>query len=379
MYDAPWGGSEVLWSDVAAEALAQGHEVLICTHAWPELAAPLKALQRDGAQFYLRPRYDDSLAFRVKSRFKRVLNGGELDEIRVLKKFAPDVVLVSQGGWNDLFYHAQVRAWLRQKPYSLICHNYQDPVRLNEFQREQFTTMFAEAQEVLMISANQLKTIRRQLATELPNARVVQNPLNLPTSYPIAYPEADTSELTTQLAVVASFDVDRKGQDVLLEAFSAEQWHRRNWHLNLYGHGPDRTYLERLIRYYGLEERVTLHGHVSDSSRIWAKNHLLVLPSRIESGPMVLQESLLCGRAVVAADVGLVRMWLDEGETGFIADASTAASLNAALERAWACRDKWQSMGHEGYERTYQRLENKPAAALLNQLIEVASRHSIAK
>ncbi|UYZ61091.1 glycosyltransferase family 4 protein [Hymenobacter latericus] len=373
MYDAPWGGSEVLWSRVAAEALTQGHEVLVCTHAWPNLAAPLQALQRKGAQFYLRPRYNGSVSFRMKSGFRRMLNGGKLDEVRALERFAPDVVLVSQGGWNDLFYHSQVRAWLQQVPYLLICHNYQDPVRLAESQREQFAKMFAEAREVLMISGNQLKTIKRQLAAELANARVVQNPLNLPTVYPIPYPEPSTNGPIAQLAVVASFDVDRKGQDVLLETLSAYQWLQREWHLNLYGQGPDKTYLERLIKYYGLAEKVTLHGHVSDSSHIWTHNHILVLPSRIESGPMVLQEALLCGRAVVAADVGLVRMWLDDGETGIIADASTATSLNTALERAWACRDKWQTMGNLGYKRTNERLETNPSSALLADLIKVVS------
>ncbi|MFC7670071.1 glycosyltransferase family 4 protein [Hymenobacter humi] len=172
----------------------------------------------------------------------------------------------------------------------------------------------------------------------------MQNPLNLPEAYPVLYPSL-TADDVPQLAVIGSLDVDRKGQDVLLEALAAAEWQARAWHLNLYGRGPDQAYLERLIGFYGLQARVTLHGHVADSCSMWAKTHLVVLPSRIESGPMAVQEALLCGRPVVAADVGLVRKWVREGQTGFIADTSSAIALSQALDRAWGRLFEWEAMG----------------------------------
>jgi glycosyltransferase involved in cell wall biosynthesis len=370
MYDAPWGGSEVLWTHTAARALAQGHEVLVSFYAWPETAAPLQALEAKGAQVLRRTRYEPDLRRRAVKWLARAPWGGQLPEVRALAQFKPDIVLINQAGWMDLFFHKQLADWLRHVPFVLACHNYQDPVRQRDFSRAQIGHMYSQAKEVLMISENQLCTLQRQLVDPIANARVVQNPLNLPATYPV--PRSSTTNNAVQLAVVASFDVDRKGQDVLLQALTASEWAERNVCLNFYGKGPDQVYLEQLIHFYGLAGRVRLCGHVDDAAAIWRENDLLVIPSRIESGPMVLQEAMLCGRPVVATDVGMVREWLDDDETGFIADASSATSLNKALSRAWARRADWPTMGAQAAARTHTRLENDSVGDLLQRLVSYA-------
>jgi glycosyltransferase involved in cell wall biosynthesis len=222
---------------------------------------------------------------------------------------------------------------------------------------------------VLTISAKQTEVLRRQLAHSLPNCRVVQNPLNLPAHMPMPYPPAGP----VQLAVVASLDTDRKGQDVLMQVLSAPKWLARDWQLNFYGKGPDQAYLERLAAYYQLGGRVVLHGHVADSAEIWRTNHALVIPSRIESGPMVLVEAMLSGRPVVSANVGLVPDWLEEGNTGFLAEAAFPEPLDAALERAWQAQAEWPAMGLRAYERARGQVQADPAAELL-QLLQAAAR-----
>ena len=368
MYDAPWGGSEVLWSQTAALALAEGHEVFVATYAWPELASPLQALAAAGASFYYRPRYEHTLQHRAGSLLRRLANAGQLPEVVALRRFAPDVVVVSQGGWNDLLFHQQLADCLRKIPFLLICHNYHDPVRQDDGQRARMIALFGRAKELLMISDQQLRVLRRQLAAPLPNARVVQNPLNLPGVVPVPYPVL-AADGVPQLSVVGSFDVDRKGQDVLLEALAAPQWLARSWHLNLYGRGPDRAYLERLIALLGLQQRVTMHGHVANSAAIWANTHVLLVPSRIESGPMVVQEALLCGRPVLTADVGLVRDWVQEGETGFIADTASVAALTQALNRAWNRRADWSAMGLAGAARAAAQRIRDPALDFLHHVL----------
>ncbi|WP_210519760.1 glycosyltransferase family 4 protein [Hymenobacter terricola] len=378
MYDAPWGGSEVLWAHTAEKALAEGHEVFVSTHAWPEPAAQLQKLGESGASFYFRPRYEATLQFRATSWLKRLPRGGTLLEIKALRRFAPDVVLVSQGGWNDLLFHQQLYDWLCGVPFLLICHNYHDPVRQNDEQRANMITLFGQAREVMMISNQQLRVLRRQLAAPLSNARVVQNPLNLPLNFPVPYlgPAVDD---VPQMSVVASFDVDRKGQDVLLETLAAPEWLARSWHLNFYGRGPDQAYLERLVDFYGLTSRVTMHGHVTESTAIWSHTHLLIVPSRIESGPMVVQEAMLCGRPVVAADVGMVQEWLDDDKTGFIADMASVNSLNKALNRAWARQADWSAMGVLAAKRARLLLENDPIEQLLNRLVAFARSPAVSK
>jgi glycosyltransferase involved in cell wall biosynthesis len=366
MNDAPWGGSEVLWSQTAALALTEGHEVLITAYEWPQPAPALLQLVAAGATLFYRAAYSPRLHTRMLRRAARVVRPLSA-ELRAIQAFSPDLVFVNQGGHDDIIYKEDLTAWLvtGSVPYTVICHLYQDPLRLSEDKRAKTLAVYRGARWVFTISRTQTDVLRRQLADALPNARVVANPLNLPTQIPMPFP----ATAVPQLAVVASLDADRKGHDVLLQVLSAPMWAARVWQLNLYGQGPDRGYLERLVAYYGLGNKVVFHGHVADSASIWRTNHLLVIPSRIESGPMVLVEAMLSGRPVVSTDVGLVSDWLEDGRTGFVAEASLPRSLGLALERSWQAQAQWPAMGQLAHARALAKVPADPAREMLELLV----------
>jgi glycosyltransferase involved in cell wall biosynthesis len=370
MNDAPWGGSEALWSKTAALALAEGHQVLITAYEWPTPAQPLRELVAAGATLFYRTPYSPQLHKRLWRRAVRQFRPLST-ELLELKKFAPDLVFVNQGGHSDIIHKEDIWAWLTSGavPYAIICHLYKDPYQMGEAERAKTLAVYERARVVLTISAKQTEVLRRQLAHPLPNCRVVQNPLNLPAHMPMPYPPAGR----VQLAVVASLDADRKGHDVLLQVLSGPAWQSRDWQLNFYGKGPDQAYLERLVAYYQLGGRVVFQGHVADSAVIWRTNHALVIPSRIESGPMVLVEAMLSGRPVVSTNVGLVPDWLEDGVTGFLAEASLPESLAVALERAWQAQPQWPAMGQRAYERARAQIQTNPAAELLRLLQEMAA------
>ena len=361
----------MLWTRTAARALSEGHKVMVSAYAWPQLPSAYQQLEDAGATFFFRPRYQGSLRYRALSWLRRLPSKGVLPEIRALAEFKPDVVVVSQGGWMDLYYHEQLAEWLQRVPFVLVCHNYQDPARQRDFSRSKVVSLYGHAKEVLMISNKQLRTIQRQLVDPIANARVIQNPLNLPTTFPLPYTPAPDG--VARLSVVASFDVDRKGHDVLLEALTAPEWAQRKFRVNFYGQGPDREYLESLIRFYGLKDHVQLCGHSADAAALWQNTDLVVIPSRIESGPMVLQEAMACGRPVVAADVGIVREWLEDEETGFIADTSSVVSLNKALDRAWFRRSEWHAIGMLAAKSAIPRLDKDPVGDMLQRLVTFGS------
>ena len=371
MNDAPWGGSEVLWSKTAVLALAEGHQVLITAYEWPEPAQPLRELVAAGAKLFYRTAYSPRLHKRLVRRVRQQFQPRSAELLKI-QSFAPDLVFVNQGGYSDVIHKADIWSWLVSGvvPYVIICHLYQDPQRISEAERAAVLAVYNQARAVFTISAMQTAVLRRQLAAPLANAQVVQNPLNLPAQMPMLYPAAGPA----QLAVVASLDVDRKGHDVLLQVLSAPEWAGRDWHLNFYGKGRDQAYLERLVAYYQLTDRVTLRGHVADSAEIWRTNHLLIIPSRIESGPMVLVEAMLSGRPVVSTLVGLVPEWLEDGQTGFIAEASLPESLAKALERAWKSRPKWEAMGFRGYEQASRQVKSNPVADMLELLKKATNK-----
>jgi len=371
MNDAPWGGSEVLWSKTAALALAKGHQVLITAYERPTLAQPLRELVAAGAMLFYRTAYSPQLHRRLWRRAVHRFQPASA-ELRALQAYAPDLLFVNQGGDSDIIHKEDIRDWLISGavPYVIICHLYQDPIKRNEAERAAILAVYQQARRVLTISAKQTEVLRRQLANALPNCQVMQNPLNLPAHMPMSYPPPGR----IQLAVVASLDADRKGHDVLLQVLSGPAWQSRDWQLNCYGKGPDQAYLERLTAYYRLSDRVVFQGHVADSALIWRTNHVLVIPSRIESGPMVLVEAMLSGRPVVSTNVGLVPDWLEDGVTGFLAEASLPESLAAALERGWQAQAQWPAMGQRAYERASAHIQTNPAAELL-RLLEEQAKH----
>ena len=191
------------------------------------------------------------------------------------------------------------------------------------------------------------------MAKSLPNAVVVQNPVNLSDISPIAWPEHST----VHFANVARLDTQLKGQDVLFEAFSLPIWQERDWECRLYGSGRDRDYLEELARHYGIANRIKFMGHVDDVRSIWSENHILILSSRAEGTPLALVEAMLCARPAIVTDVGGDTEWIEEPLTGFIAKAPTVRSLSDALHRAWLAQDNWKRMGIKAHEFATAKLD----------------------
>jgi glycosyltransferase involved in cell wall biosynthesis len=71
---------------------------------------------------------------------------------------------------------------------------------------------------------------------------------------------------------------------------------------------------------------------------------------------------------VVATDVGGVREWVDEGQTGFLAEAPLPRYLGAALERSWQRRGDWPQLGRQGHDKAAVQAGDHPGRALLGAL-----------
>jgi hypothetical protein len=199
-------------------------------------------------------------------------------------------------------------------------------------------------------------------------ARSAIGPASLPaTSYslPDTAPEA-------LMACVGRLQVGDKGQHLLLAALAEEPWRSRPYRLTLYGEGPDRKYLEELVVFYGLDEKVQFAGHTKDVGEIWRRSHLAVQPSFVEGAPQSLLEAMLCRRPCVATAVSGIPEWVEEGRTGFLAEAPTMHHLRLALERAWENRNRWQEMGEAAREACLAKRDPDPAGTLLALLREAA-------
>jgi glycosyltransferase involved in cell wall biosynthesis len=138
----------------------------------------------------------------------------------------------------------------------------------------------------------------------------------------------------------------------------------------LYGEGPRRNLLERLTSRLGLSDRVTFAGHVN-VDEIWSSNQVLVLPSRYEGLPLVLVEAMLCGRPVLATDVGGNSEILVDGVTGFLTGAPTVAHVADGLERLWANRTNLENMGRAGAKRIRELVPADPIRVFSEKIMRL--------
>jgi colanic acid/amylovoran biosynthesis glycosyltransferase len=98
------------------------------------------------------------------------------------------------------------------------------------------------------------------------------------------------------------------------------------------GDGPEWCNLRSLIREYGLEDRVTLLGHVSRRyvNSWYDRADVVVLTSRSEGIPLVLMEAMARGKIVLAPDITGIPELVTAGKTGFLYE---AGSLNKFVAR----------------------------------------------
>ena len=123
-----------------------------------------------------------------------------------------------------------------------------------------------------------------------------------------------------------------------------------------------------LIALYGLGEKVRIAGFESDIRKIWADHEMLVLPSVSEGTPISLIEAQICGRPALVTRVDGNPEWVEEGKTGFLAEAPTVHHLRLALERAWENRHRWREMGEAAREACLAKRDPDPAGSLLRLL-----------
>ena len=94
----------------------------------------------------------------------------------------------------------------------------------------------------------------------------------------------------------------QKGFDTLIAAWKKVVERYSDWQLDIYGDGPQKEELQRMIEDDGLQQTVLLHGRTDDVASEYARHSLFVLSSRYEGFVLVLVEAGICGLPLVSFD-----------------------------------------------------------------------------
>lgn len=145
--------------------------------------------------------------------------------------------------------------------------------------------------------------------------------------------------------------VPQKGHDVAVAALPAIRAEHPRAILVVLGEGPLRARLEAQAAALGVAGAVVLPGRTSDVRSWLERAAMLVHPARWEGFGLVVLETMLAGRPVVASRVSALPELVVDGETGLLVPVDDPAALSAAVSRLLDDRNLAERLGAGGRVR----------------------------
>ncbi|NEQ86309.1 MAG: glycosyltransferase family 4 protein [Moorea sp. SIO2I5] len=361
-----WAGSEETWRILATYAQQQGHQLRLLLPEKVAQAQQTIALKREGAKIYVRSE--------LNGITRRLAEGGLYSRFKAFMSLPHDVIFVSTGGIADCAWMPDLKRILVHTKIPLVyfIQSNAEGAISGEHIRQTSRSLFEHAAQMIFLSQHNQSLAERQLAWKFDNTHIVMNPLREPVEAPLPWRLDHNTPL--RFAEVARLEVADKQQDHLLEALSSPEWKTRNWTLTFFGSGADEGHIRRLIQFYGLEDKVKIGGFVRDFREIWQEHHLHILPSRREGMPLALIESMACGRPALVTRAGGSPELVDNNINGFICPGMHPEVLRETLERAWAMRNQWQTMGKAAAAKVQTVVPTDWASQILSILENAAKK-----
>jgi glycosyltransferase involved in cell wall biosynthesis len=208
-----------------------------------------------------------------------------------------------------------------------------------------------------------------------PHAHLIPNPI------PPKFSPAENRRIADQpfrLACISRLDGE-KNIGFVLDLMT--EFKPGEFHLDVYGDGPQRRFLEQQARNRGLADHTVFHGVVTGPALIdaYRRAGLVLIPSDFEeSFCLVAAEALMCGTPVVASNRGALPETVGPG--GYTVSLSDPPAWLDAIRQIRASPDLYQSLrdaglrhvqtnfASEGVGRQYEEL-------LLSIVDKKASKH----
>lgn len=365
-----YGGSEVLWYMTAKEALLKEIKVLISAHASYLEHSQLKELVSLGAELHIRDEVDLSKVHN-KVIFKLRCYLPWLNKFTEVKKFQPDLIIVSQRGTYDAAAQLMLFRFLIsiRFPFILISQFHKEnKAQLHKNVKQRAVKVFKTAKRIYFVSNRNKIASEATIGCPITNASIINNPIKLKVNE-IGWPSEDI----LKVACVARINFDLKRQNALIHTLAQEKWRGRNIELNLYGEGPDSSALKELTQEHKLDNIIKIHGQVEDIKQIWENNHLFILPSMAEGLPLALIEANLFSRAAITTKVGDNEKLVLQDKTGFLIHDLSEQAIDSALEEAWEKRKEWKRLGVNAKAHALEVLDINIHKTLLSEIVNLAN------
>lgn len=351
-----FGGVEEACRNLALEYNARGHHAVIFTSRHPRDLPARETVQ--GIDVWRLPFELPSGSVRGVANFARQFPRDLNNVVLLVKRLRIDVLHVQCVGPNGLYaLGASVRTGL---PLVVTTQGERtmDAGRLYEKSRAAnwvLRRLLRRADYVTACSEQTLDDIKQFSGLSLSgNSRAVYNGIAL------AEFETDAPAYAHPRPYILGIGriVPQKGFDVLLDAYARLLESRPDApDLIIAGDGPERANLQAQADALGLAGRAFLIGRADRPAAValFRGCEIFVLPSRQEPQGIVNLEAMVCGKPVVAANVGGVPEVVLDGETGLLVPGEDAPAFARALDALLADPARAQVLGEAGRARALSR------------------------
>jgi L-malate glycosyltransferase len=370
---APWGGCEVLWCATAKLALQQKHQVLVSVYDWgTQTHKNIKELETLGATMIYRKKFFPKLSERIARKLKNYFfSNNKITYLDYLEKFNPHHILFSLSGGLELssdLNNSMVFIKNTTLKFSVFYHSIGLVPQSDIKQYKSFEVLANKAKNNFFTSSLQQNLFLKGIDTSNINSVILCHPLH--NSCLQANKEPFPKTEIANFAIVGSVVMRWKSHDILFEIFKLPKWQKRNFVLNIYGAGEDKVFLQYLAKKYEIEAKINFCGYEENPQNIWKKNHILLAPSRQDSGPIVVFEAMACKRAVVGSYMGAMPSYISTNSNGVLANGIMEHNFEEALEFAWQNKNNWEQWGINAKKTMDEMYDYNPQNTLLNYLIK---------
>lgn len=165
-------------------------------------------------------------------------------------------------------------------------------------------------------------------------------------------PQSTTSLESKRVIAVGRLDF-QKNYDAMIDVW--ERVHRDfpDWTLDIYGQGPDKERLEKIVSDKGLGDTINFKGITPPAGQAYSTASILLHTARYEGFALVLVEAMSFGIPVVAFDCpcgpGEI---IKDSKTGFLIPPGDVAGMAEALKTLMGNPDMRSEMGANSLERS---------------------------
>lgn len=204
------------------------------------------------------------------------------------------------------------------------------------------------ATHVLVNSETIAARLTRTRAARQGRLAVVRNGVDLARFSPVA--PSSTGQGVSTVGTLANLRPE-KGLVQVVEAAALVARSAPRAKFVLWGDGPLRSDLERLVAIRGLESTVELRGGTREPEKVLRNCQVFVLASLSEASSNVVLEAMATGLPVVATRVGGTPALVDDQRTGLLVPPDDPKALAHAILRLLEAPARATEMGAEGRRR----------------------------